>query len=157
KIISPGRLAAGTFAALALLAAAGAGSVVPHFTRQAAAVRGGGQLTVFGGRAAAQVRSAVGRKLDAALADLSRHRGRVRAGHEIKDLHALNPAARFALHGTNNVPLVAIDAVTRGDPQQLRAALEHLGLQHASVYSNDVGGWLPVSQIDSAAALAQVH
>jgi len=52
---------------------------------------------------------------------------------------------------------VAIDAVTRGDPQRLRAALERLGLQQGSVYSNDVGGWLPVSQIESAAALAEVH
>src|SRR5215472_12582218 len=61
KSMSPGRLAAG------VLAAPGAGSVVPHPARQAAAVRGAGQLTVFGGRSAAQLRSGVGRKLDASL------------------------------------------------------------------------------------------
>jgi subtilisin family serine protease len=69
----------------------------------------------------------------------------------------LRVAARFARQGSSNPPLVAIDAVTRGDPQQLRAALEALGLQRGSVYANDVGGWLPVSRIDAAAALAEVH
>jgi len=52
---------------------------------------------------------------------------------------------------------VLIDAVTRGDPQQLKAALVALGLQHPAVYSNDVGGWLPVSQLDAATANAEVH
>jgi hypothetical protein len=161
KSMSPVRLAAGVLAVLTLLAAAAAGSVVPppprQLSPQAAALTGAGRLTVFGGRSAAQLHSGIGGKLDATLADLSRHHARVRAGHELADLHALNPAARFAKRGSGNAPLVAIDAVTRGDPQQLRAALERLGLQQASVYSNDVGGWLPVSQIEPAAALAQAH
>ncbi len=51
-----------------------------------------------------------------------------------------------------------IDAVTRGDPQQLKAALVALGLQHPAVYSNDVGGWLPVTQLDAAQrARDEVH
>ena len=50
-----------------------------------------------------------------------------------------------------------IDAVTRGDPQQLKAALVALGLKHPAVYSNDVGGWLPVTQLQAAAARAEVH
>jgi hypothetical protein len=155
--LGPGPLAAGVLAALSVLAATGADSAVPHPARQAAAVRGASQLTVFGGRSAAQLRSGVGRKLDATLADLSRHTSRVRAGHELEDLRALNPAARFALRGDGAQPLVAIDAVTRGDPQQLRAALERLGLRQASVYANDVGGWLPVREISTAAALTEVH
>ena len=53
-------------------------------------------------------------------------------------------------------PLVLIDAVTRGDPQHLKAALVSLGLRHASLYSNDVSGWLPLANIDAAAARAEV-
>lgn len=155
--LSPGHLGAGVLGVLALLGAAGAGSVVPQPARQAAGVTRAGQLMVFGGRSAAQMRSGIGGKLDATLADLSRHTAGVRAGHELADLHALNPAARFALHASGAPPLVAIDAVTRGDPQQLRAALERLGLQHAAVYSNDVGGWLPVGEITAAASLAELH
>jgi hypothetical protein len=51
---------------------------------------------------------------------------------------------------------VLIDATTRGNPQQLRAALEGLGLERAAVYSNDVGGWLPVNQIEAAAGRAEL-
>jgi hypothetical protein len=32
-----------------------------------------------------------------------------------------------------------------------------LGLQHAAQFSNDVGGWLPVNQLDAATALGEVH
>ncbi len=57
----------------------------------------------------------------------------------------------------NSTPLVLVDAVTRGDPQQLKAALVGLGLQRASVYANDVGGWLPVTQLEAATAREEVH
>ena len=53
--------------------------------------------------------------------------------------------------------MVAVDAITRGDPQRLKDALVALGLQHPSVYANDVGGWLPVSAIEAAAAHTEVH
>ena len=110
-------------------------------------------LRVFGGRGAGPAMPSAG-KLDAALADLSRHLARVRAAHALQDLQALNPAAHFALgsHG----PLVSIDAVTRGDPQQLKSALLALGLERPAVYANDVGGWLPVSQISAAAGRGEV-
>jgi hypothetical protein len=39
----------------------------------------------------------------------------------------------------------------------LKAALVALGLQHPAMYSNDVGGWLPVTQLDAATARAEVH
>ena len=52
--------------------------------------------------------------------------------------------------------MVAIDAVTRGDAHELEAALLGLGLEHPAVYSNDVGGWLPVSQLEAAAALGEL-
>ena len=41
--------------------------------------------------------------------------------------------------------------------EQLKAALIGLGLERAAVYSNDVGGWLPVDRIEAAAARAEVH
>jgi hypothetical protein len=39
----------------------------------------------------------------------------------------------------------------------LKSALVGLGLQRASQYSNDVGGWLPVDQLDAATALGELH
>jgi hypothetical protein len=69
----------------------------------------------------------------------------------------MSPAAKFIQTAAGATPLVLIDAVTRGDPQQLRAALVALGLQHPSVYSNDVSGWLPVTQLDAATARTEVH
>jgi len=117
---------------------------------------GTAHLLAFGSRGAQQ-RSAAGAKFDGALADLSRHAARARPDHAIEDLRALAPAARFMQTSSGATPLVLIDAVTRGDPQQLQAALVALGLQHPSAYSNDVGGWLPVSQLDAATARAEVH
>ncbi|MBV8973975.1 MAG: hypothetical protein JOY74_02550, partial [Sinobacteraceae bacterium] len=110
----------------------------------------------FGGRSAEQQRSPSARKLDAALADLTRHLDRVRGEHALEDLHSLSPAAHFVQRSGSAVPLVAVDAVTRGDPARLKEFLVGLGMQHASVYSNDVGGWLPVSQIAAAAARTEL-
>lgn len=116
-----------------------------------------GQLYSFGSRSLPQRLSPTGIKLDAALAELTRHLGRLRPGHEIEDLHSLSPAARFARAAADTEPLILIDAVTRGDPQRLRESLESLGLQRAAVFSNDVSGWLPVQRIEEAAALDTVH
>ena len=107
----------------------------------------------FGGRSFAQLRGTEA-KLDAALADLSRHANLARPGRMLADLHAMSPAARFTQSGT--AAMVAVDAVTRGDPQKLAAALVALGLKHPAIYRNDVGGWLPVSAISAAAAHAEV-
>jgi subtilisin family serine protease len=137
----------------ALLVAFSAGSAVPA---QHKASPGGGQLMAFGGRSAEQQRSPSARKLDAALADLTRHLNRVRSERALEDLHSLNPAAHFMQRSGSAVPLVAVDAVTRGDPARLKEFLVGLGMQHATVYSNDVGGWLPVSQIATAAARTEL-
>lgn len=110
----------------------------------------------FGGRSIGQRRSAGGAKLDAALADLTRHLGSVRRDHALEDLHSLSPAARFHQSSRSSQPLVAIDAVTRGDPARLKAALVSLGLEHPAVFSNDVGGWLPVDAIDDATGRVEV-
>src|ERR1700723_338178 len=118
---------------------------------------GNSQLRVAGSRSLQQRQSASGSKFDASLAEISRHVGSVRPGHAVEELHALNPAARFMQPTSSAVPLVLIDAVTTGDPQKLKSALVGLGLQRASQYSNDVGGWLPVDQLDAATALTEVH
>jgi hypothetical protein len=114
-------------------------------------------LHVAGSRSAQQRDSASGSKFDASLAEIARHVGSLKPGSELQDLHALNPAARFSRPVNSSSPLVLIDAITKGDPQKLKAALVGLGLQRASQYSNDVGGWLPVDQLDAASALTEVH
>jgi subtilisin family serine protease len=149
-------MAAGALALLALLATSSADSGVLARQKPAARAAGGSQLVAFGGRSAEQRVSPNGAKLDAALADLTRHLHRVRREHALEDLHALSPAARFAHAAGGAGPLVAIDAVTRGDPARLKQALVGLGLEHAAVFANDVGGWLPVDQIEAAAALGEL-
>jgi hypothetical protein len=110
----------------------------------------------FGGRSAEQRSSPSAAKLDAALADLSRHLDRVRSERALEDLHSLSPAARFKRSALSAVPLVAVDAATRGDPARLKQALIDLGMEHVAVYANDVGGWLPVNQIEAAGALTEL-
>jgi hypothetical protein len=139
---------------IATLTATAAGSAALPAAQHETAATAAAHLTAFGGRSAVQQRSGIGAKLDATLADLTRHIDRVRPGHQVADLHALNPAARFAQ--SNGTALVLVDAVTRGDARQLERSLVALGLQRASVYDNDVSGWLPVDAIVAAAARAEV-
>ena len=113
-------------------------------------------LMAFGGRNAAQRHSAMAGRLDATLADLVRHLNQVRPGHALEDLHAMSPAARFVQPPGAAVAMIAVDAVTRGSPTKLEDALVSLGLQHPAAYLNDVGGWLPVNAITTAAARAEV-
>src|ERR1700727_2690523 len=114
-------------------------------------------LHVAGSRSAQQRNSASGSKYDASLAEIARHVSSLRPGLALQDLHALTPSARFSQPANSSSPLFLIDAITKGDPQKIKAALVGLGLQRASQYSNDVGGWLPVDQSDAATALTEVH
>ena len=118
---------------------------------------GASLLHVAGSRSAQQRDSASGSKFDASLAEIARHVNSLRPESALQDLHALNPAARFSRPANTSSPLVLVDAITKGDPQELKSALVGLGLQRAAQYSNDVGGWLPVDQLDAAAALTEVH
>src|SRR6516165_10261702 len=152
----PARLAASALTFLAVLAGSSADSAVPAAKQTLARGPAPAQLMAFGGRSAAQRASANAAKLDAALADLSRHLDRVRTDHALEDLHSLSPAAHFVQRAGGTVPLIAVDAVTRGDPQRLKQTLVGLGLQRPSVYANDVGGWLPVNQIAAAAARVEL-
>ncbi len=143
-------------ACLAAMAAWSAVSALHPNRLHPATAAGTAQLRAYGGRSAQQRQSAMAGKLDNALADLSRHAAQASAQHPLADLHSMSPAAKFKLGADGTTPMIAIDAITRGDPQQLQATLEALGLQQAAVYANDVGGWLPVSQIGPAAGHAEV-
>ena len=90
------------------------------------------------------------------LSDLQRHAPLARPEHLLADLHAISPAARFYATPGSSTALVLVDATAAGDPRQLESALLRLGLQHVAVYGNDVGGYLPVEQIQAAAARAEV-
>jgi hypothetical protein len=149
--------AIGTLAALTTMAAVATVSTLRHPHLRPGVEPGTAQLRAFGSRSTQQRQSAAGAKFDGALADLSRHAFLPRADHAIEDLKSLAPAARFKQDAPGATPLVLIDAVTLGDPQQLKAALVELGLQHASLYSNDVGGWLPVTALEAATTRAEVH
>jgi hypothetical protein len=139
---------------VAAIATSSATSLLPGLHQHAATPAGTARLMVFGGRSAAQVQG-TDRKLDAALAHLVRQAPRARIDHALEDLHSLSPAAHFA-RGPDGTALVAVDAVTHGDPQSLRNVLVGLGMQHVAVYGNDVGGLLPVSEISAAAAHDEV-
>jgi hypothetical protein len=156
KSFSSSRLGVGVLALAGVVAASSAQSPLRPRTQRENPVPGVAHLMAFGSRSPAQSRSATASKLDGALADLARHAYLIRPGQALADLHALNPAARF-MQPPGGVPMVAVDAITRGDPQRLKDALVALGLQHVSVYANDVGGWLPVSAIEAVAARAEVH
>jgi hypothetical protein len=113
---------------------------------------------VFGdGRTARQRLGINGGKLDPALAELTTHLSGVNPQNAVADLRSLSPAAKFTQRSADATPLVLVDAVTQGDPQQLKNALVALGLQNASVFLNDVSGWLPVTQIEAAAARGELH
>jgi hypothetical protein len=149
-------LVIGSLALLTAMAASSAPSALRPNGLRPNVAPGTARLVVIGTRSAQQRQSASAGKLDSILADLSRHSGLARPDHELADLHALSPAARFVQSGATATPRVLIDATTRGNPQRLKAALQGLGLERAAVYANDVGGWLPVNQIEAAAGRAEL-
>ena len=150
-----GRFAAGTLALAALVAGSTATSAVFPTRKGTTRATPAGHLVVYGGRSRAQLASGTGAKLDAALAGMAREVKRAPPGTSALALRALNPAARFRV-ARNGIAYVAVDATTRSDPQALKRALLAEGLQHAAVYRNDVGGWLPLAAIERATTHPEV-
>jgi len=98
------RFAASLVIVAAVIGTSAATSAVHRLGGTAAAVKVAprAHLMAFGGRSAAQQRSGMGAKFDAALADLSRHSNRARAGSAgLMDLHSMNPAAHFVVGGVS--------------------------------------------------------
>jgi len=158
-----GWLAIGVAAALAAGAAVAAGVAgragADRPARQASAAPAGAvaHLQVFGVPRAGQGGRVSHPRLDGSLAQISERYAALNADRIVASLHAINPAARFRLAAPLVVPEVLIDAVTTGDTLALERALQNLGLRDAAVFSNDVGGWLPVDQIARVAALAELQ
>jgi subtilisin family serine protease len=154
--MTSGRWARSTLTLAAILGAAAATSAVMPPRDAAQKVPTGAHLMAYGSRGLAP-RSGPSAKLDGALADLARHADRVRPQSALLDLRSLNPAARFMVARNSGTAYVVVDAITRGDAQSLKSALVGLGLLHPSVYLNDVSGWLPISAIEAAASLPELH
>src|SRR5580704_4521861 len=110
--------ALGVLGTLSAVSAVGPTPVRLHF-----AVPGKATLHIAGARSARQMRDPASSKFDGSLAEISRSVSTLRPGHEMEDLNALNPAAKFAQTASSSTPLVSIDAITTGDPQKLKAAL----------------------------------
>jgi subtilisin family serine protease len=97
------------------------------------------------------------RKLDSGLNQIRTMVSTLDPSTAMTQLHVMNPGARFRTSAPHALPEVMIDAVADQDVAALRSALEAMGLESASTFSNDVGGWLPVDQIESMAALPQLR
>lgn len=115
------------------------------------------RLRVFGAGALPAARRPGADRLDGALAEIARRYAGISRDSPLADLRAINPAARFRLSAPLAIPEVLIDAITTGDAQDLKRALLDLGLRDAAVFSNDVGGWLPLDQITHTAGLTQLR
>jgi hypothetical protein len=127
-------------------------------TTSTAATGTAAQLTVFGvPQKTTSATTIPAGKLDGPLTDVAQRYPTLATDHPIRDLHAINPAARFRLSTPLTTPEVLIDAIATGDPQTLKTSLQNLGLRDVAVFSNDVGGWLPVDQLANASALAGLH
>jgi hypothetical protein len=147
----------GAIGVFSAIVASSAVSNYPQHGLRPAISAGPAHLIVFGTRSKALQAGNAGGKLDGMLSDLSRHVVVARPDHLLADLHSLSPAARFKKSAASGQPLVLVDAITLGNPEALKAALVDLGLEHPAVYSNDVGGWLPVNAIEAAGQRSEVQ
>jgi hypothetical protein len=130
---------------------------ITRVAAQASSVDTSAHLTVFGVPHTAATGHVLASKLDGALAEIAQRYPTISADRPLSSLHSINPAARFRLSIPLAVPEVALDAITTGNPRDLVSALQSLGLRDVAVFSNDVGGWLPVDQLANAGALTELH
>src|ERR1700761_8122908 len=100
------RLAVCVMLAVSLQATA-AVQPAPH----AAATGTAPSLTVFG---VPQSRPTIER-LDGSLRDIAQRYPTLATGHQVRDLHAINPATRLRLASPLTTPEVLIDAITTGN------------------------------------------
>ncbi len=135
----------------------GSSAALPGAGPQPGPAAAAATLRVFGAAPPAAARPLGANRLDGALAEIAQRYIGISGNHPLADLRSINPAARFRLSAPLATPEVLIDAVTTGDPQALERALLALGLRDVAVFSNDIGGWLPLDQIARAASLTQLR
>jgi hypothetical protein len=97
------------------------------------------------------------RKLDGPLRQIRERFPASNIAPSVHALRGLNPTVRFRLLPAELTPRVLVDAVADRNVPALQAALERLGFQATAQFANDVGGWLPVSELASAAAIAELR
>lgn len=96
-------------------------------------------------------------KVDNALAGMAETAARAPKAQLAAALQQSAPGARLALRDPLLVPAVLVDISVKGQPAAAAAALRKLGMQHVTVFSNLVSGYLPVDQIKSAAGQSGVR
>lgn len=114
------------------------------------------RLAVFGSRHIMSRGQATSPKLDGVLAEVLQRNASVSPEQPLANLHAMMPAARFRLSAPLATPEVLIDAIATDDPQALKTALQNIGLRNAALFSNDVGGWLPIDRLAAASDLTEL-
>jgi Subtilase family len=116
----------------------------------------GARPRAVGAPGARSADTAAQRKLDGSLREIGQRYPALVAGG-VHALRVMNPTVKFQLLATESIPRVLIDAVADRDAQALQTALERLGFQATGRFANDVGGWLPVNELVTAAAIGELR
>ncbi len=95
-------------------------------------------------------------KVDSTLAGISEQAQRLPRAQMLDSLEASTPQVHFSVADPRIVPGVLVDILVKGDPAQVESQLRQLDVQHISVFSNLISGFLPVDRIKDAATLENV-
>ncbi len=95
-------------------------------------------------------------KVDSTLAGISEQAQRLPRAEMLGSLQASTPQVHFSVADPRIVPGVLVDILVKGDPAQVESQLRQLDVQHISVFSNLISGFLPVDRIKDAATLENV-
>lgn len=105
----------------------------------------------------AQKTSAGYAKVDSTLAAISEQAKGLSKTELLNSLGTTSsPKLRFSIASPSIVPGVLVDVLVKGDPAVAESQLRNLGVQHLSVFSNLISGFLPVDRIQDAAALQSI-
>ena len=124
-----------------------------------AAVSGGAQARPLSGTLGlnpAQKAAAGYSKVDNTLAAISEQAASLPKSQLLSVLPATASRVRFSVADPQIVPGVLVDILVQGDPAVAASQLRQLNVQHISVYSNLISGFLPVDRIKDAAALGSI-
>jgi len=118
-----------------------------------------GQLKVIGmpTMSSKQRLTGTNAKLDNTLVRINEKLATNNGNSAAADLSSVAPGAHIASRSLLGKPSIVVDVIANGNPAAARAQLESIGFQTTAVYKNDIGGWLPVDSINTAAALGGVR